>query len=141
MHKLTILLEVTTISNFLNDIFFPCNLTNLSFLFLECWIFKLMEYSPTCSLGCANLAFQWPTCFCKPSNLGTNLSQCSTTYNSCTLPYSTYHFPQLQNVHVNFTTLTFWNIQFNSDSFFQCKATLTWSFQKVNASPIILEFE
>jgi hypothetical protein len=96
LHKLTFLLEVTTINNLLNDIFFPCNLTNLSLLFLECWIFKLMHYSPTCTLGCVNLAFQWPACFCKPSNLGTNLSQCSTTYNFCTLPYSTYHFPQLQ---------------------------------------------
>ncbi len=40
--------------------------------FLACWIFKLIKYFPTFTLGFATIALCCPTCFCKSSNFGTS---------------------------------------------------------------------
>jgi hypothetical protein len=51
LHKITFFLKMTNVSNLLNDKIFPCKLT-ISFLFLTCWLFKLMKYSQHVSQMC-----------------------------------------------------------------------------------------
>jgi hypothetical protein len=81
---------------------FPSKLTN-SFSFLACWLLKFMKYSLAHTPRYACLAFQQPTCFYKP-HVSTNhqiweqaiFHDVPQHYKPCTLPYSTYHLPQLQ---------------------------------------------
>ncbi len=80
-----------------------------------------MKYSPTCTPRYTCFAFWWPTCVCKPSNLGiNNFSQCSTTLQ-------TLHLTILNLPSSPITTFTYsnwvaqisWNTWFNSHSFLQ----------------------
>ncbi len=48
-----------------------CIVTNCH-LFLICWLFKLIKYSPTFTPGFAIVTFHHLACLCKPSNFRTN---------------------------------------------------------------------
>ncbi len=106
------------------------------FFFLTYWFLKFMKYSLTCTLGCANLAFWWPTCFCKPSNLEiNNVSQHSTTMQILHLTIFNLQFSlTIAFAHGNFVAQTSWNVQFNfHESFFQAlsrEGACTWNFHK-----------
>ncbi len=94
---------------------FPSKLTN-SFSFLACWLLKFMKYSLAHTPRYACLAFQQPTCFYKPSNLGTNnFSWCSTTLQ--TLHLTIFNLPSSPITifaHNNLVAQISWNFWFNS---------------------------